>query len=145
MTAVTPLDTVRLRLAGVWLGGCAGILTLVVMQSLLGKFGDRTQDAWGWLLPTVMPTLGMIIAGLTITALEPVRSESVVRTSYYHVALWLSVFYLLLVLLTILIQPFTASDPVDLMRRSNLWLGPSQGLVGSALGVLFASKQLKAL
>ena len=88
-----------------------------------------------------MPTLGMMVAGLTVTALDPVRSESVVRTSYYRLALWLSVFYLLLVSLTILIQPYTSSDPVTLMHISNLWLGPSQGLVGSALGVRFASKQ----
>ncbi len=141
MPAITPLDTVRTRLAGIWLGGCACILTIVVLQSLLGKFGDHVQDAWGWLLPTIMPTLGMIVAGLTVTALDPVRSESVVRTSYYRLALWLSVFYLLLVSLTILIQPFTGADPVTLMHSSNLWLGPSQGLVGSALGVLFASKQ----
>ena len=65
------------------------------------------------------------------------------RTSFYRLALALSIFYLALVLLTILIQPLTGTDTLDLMKRSNLWLGPIQGLVGSALGVLFASKKAK--
>src|SRR3954447_9850431 len=41
-------------------------------------------------------------------------------------------------MLTILIQPFASKTPaeaVGLMRTSNLWLGPLQGLVASALGV----------
>lgn len=32
---------------------------------------------------------------------------------------------------------------VELMHTSNLWLGPLQGLVASALGVLLVTKQPK--
>ena len=139
----TSLDIVRTRLAGVWLGTSALIVVLVALQSLLGKYGDHTQDAWGWLLPTIMPTSGVIVTGLVVTALDSATSGSVVRTSFYRLAVALSIFYLALVLLTILVQPLTGADALDLMKRSNLWLGPIQGLVGSALGVLFASKKAK--
>ena len=138
---LTPLDTVRSRMAIVWLGGASLILVIVVLQSLLGRYADKTQEAWGWLLPTLMPTLGMIVTVLGYTALDPLRSRSVVRKSFFQVALFLSAMYLLLILLTILIQPLAGTDPVELMRISNLWLGPFQGLVASALGVLFVSKQ----
>ena len=137
------LDTVRVRLATVWLGGGSAILFIVVLQSLLGHYGDQTQEAWGWLLPTIMPTLGMIISVLGYTALDPFRSTSVVRGAFFNVALALSVVYLTLVLMTILVQPLTNTEPIKLMRTSNLWLGPFQGLVASALGVLFASKHKK--
>jgi hypothetical protein len=140
------LDDVRVRLAWVWLIGAGLILILLVVQSLLHAYGELTQEAWGWFLPTMMPTLGMIITVLTYTALDPHTSGSVVRRAFFQIALSLSVAYLVLVLLTIVMQPFaakSAAERVDLMRTSNLWLGPVQGIVASALGILFVSKQKK--
>lgn len=137
------LDTVRTKLAIVWLAGCGAILLIVIMQSLLGRFGEKTQEAWGWLLPTIMPSLAMIVTVLGYTALEPQLSKFVVRRTFYRLAISLSLMYLLVVSLTILVQPFAGKDPIELMRISNLWLGPLQGLVASALGVLFVSKQQK--
>lgn len=135
------LDTAQARLAAVWFVGTALVLILVILQSLMNRFGNRTQEAWEWLLPTIMPTLGMILSGLVGTAFDPLSSAVIVRRLFYRVAIWLSAFYQLLILLTILVQPFTNMEPVDLMHRSNLWLGPIQGLVGVALGVLFVSKK----
>jgi hypothetical protein len=138
------LDAVRASLAIVWLGGGSVIFLILVVQSLMGRYADKTQEAWGWLLPTIMPTLGMIITVLGYTALDPIFSASVVRRVFFQISLWLSSLYLVLVLLTILIQPIAAPDPdkaVEVMRLSNLWLGPFQGLVASALGVLLVSKQ----
>jgi hypothetical protein len=138
------LDSVRSRLAAVWLIGGCFIILLVVVQALLGRYEDKPQEAFGWLLPTIMPTLGMIVAVLGYTALDPLLSQSVVRRTFFRVAFWLSTVYLVLVLLTVAIQPLAAADAkkaLDLMRMSNLWLGPFQGLVASALGVLFVSKK----
>jgi hypothetical protein len=145
-TQLVPLDDVRLKLARVWLIGGGGIFLILVVQSLLHVYGDLTQEAWGWFLPTLMPSLGMIVTVLTYTALDPLMTGSVVRKSFASIASWLSILYLLTVMLTILIQPFASNTPaeaVGLMRTSNLWLGPLQGLLASALGVLFVSKQKK--
>jgi hypothetical protein len=138
------LDDVRIRLARVWLIGAGVIFVLLVVQSLLHVYGDLTQDAWGWFLPNLMPSLGMIISVLAYTALDPLSSRAMVRRTFVQIAEWLSLIYLLLVLLTILMQPFSAgsaAERVALMHTSNLWLGPVQGLVASALGVLFVSKK----
>jgi len=141
---VISLDAVRSRLAVVWLGGATIILLVLVLQSLLGHYCDKVQEVWGWLLPTLTPTLGLIVTVLGYTALDPKALEAVVRRSFFIMSLWLSVLYLILVLVVILIQPFVGADcvkAVELMRMSNLWLGPVQGLVASALGVLFVSKK----
>src|SRR5689334_9363264 len=125
-SALIGLDVVRTRLAAIWLCGSAPILLIVVVQSLLGKYGDHTQDVWTWLLPTLMPQLSMILAALGYTGLDPKLSDTLVRKSFYSVAAYLSVGYLGLILLTILVQPITGAAPLDLMMRSNLWLGPIQ-------------------
>lgn len=140
------LDEVRMKLAKVWLIGSGLIFFIIVIQSLRHVYGDLTQEAWGWFLPTLLPSLGLIITVLTYTALDPQMTGSVVRKDFVHLATWLSVAYLFTVLLTILMQPFAGRQPTDaiaLMRTSNLWLGPFQGLVASALGVLFVSKEKK--
>jgi len=137
------LERVRVRLAVLWLGVGTIIYLIVVAQSLLGKFGSDTQKAWGWLLPTTMPTLGMIVTVLGYTALNPKFSNTEVRRSFFWIAFYLSTVYLGLVLMPILIQPFTNTTPIELMHTSNLFLGPFQGLVASSLGVLFVSKQKK--
>jgi hypothetical protein len=140
------LDVVRGRLATIWLSGAGSVVIIVVLQSLLHRYGQATQEAWGWLLPTIMPTLGMILTVLGYSALDPVSSASVVRRDFFRLASTLSIVYLALVAMTVLIGPFAASDGagmIDLMHTSNLWLGPFQGLVASALGVLFVTKQKK--
>lgn len=138
------LDRVRSSLATLWLTGSGLLIFVLVLQSLLGHYEDKVQEVWGWVLPTIMPTLAMIVAVLGYTALEPDSLRSVVRRSFFRIAIWLSLFYILLIVLTVVIQPFvgaTGEKAVQLMRLSNLWLGPMQGLVDSSLGVLFVSKK----
>jgi hypothetical protein len=141
------LDEVRMKLARIWLIGSGVIFFIIVFQSLRHAYGGLTQEAWGWFLPTILPSLGLIITVLTYTAFDPMTSALVVRLTFVQIAGWLSVSYLFTVLLTILMQPFAGPKPEDaiaLMRTSNLWLGPLQGLTASALGVLFASKEKKS-
>jgi hypothetical protein len=137
------LDSVRVRLAVVWLSAASIIFGTLILQSLMGHYQDRTDEVWKWLLPAIMPTLGLVISVIGSSALLPFFSGAVVRKSFYRVALLLSIFYLLFIFLNVVIQPFvsaTVDDQIKSFHTSNLWLAPLQGLVASALGVLFASK-----
>lgn len=139
--ATKPLDNVRTILATIWLIGTFGIALIIILQSLLGKYDGVVQDVWSWFLPTVMPTLSMIITVLAYTAMDHTYQKAIVRTDFYKVAVSLSGAYLFVVALTILIQPFTKYSPLELMTISNLWLGPMQSLVAACLGILFVSRK----
>jgi hypothetical protein len=142
---VVGLDGARNTLFAVWGFGGGLIMLILVVQSLLGHYGGKVQDVWGWFLPTIMPTLSMIFIVLGYSALEDRLSKAVVRRSYYHAATWLSLVYIVLILLTILVQPFASAEKaVELMIMSNLWLGPVQGIVSSALGVMFITKETES-
>ena len=141
------LDVVRTRLAGLWIVGSLLIFSLVIYQSLASVYADRVQDVWEWLLPTLIPTLTMIVTVAASTAFMSSASSAVVRRNFYRIALGLSVFYLVLILFTILSLPAfnrIVSTQIDSLHTSNLWIGPIQGIVASALGVLFASKKKAA-
>jgi len=148
-----PLDDIRVRFAWLWLPGFAATFIILAVQTLIHSYRytndkaaviDKTSEVWGWYLPTMLPSLGLIITVLTYTALDPLMTGSLVRKSFTQIAFWLSAFYLLTVLLTILIAPVAAKDVEDAvatMRSSNIFLGPFQSLVASAIGILFVTKE----
>ena len=109
----------------------------MVVQSFGGKYGGRLDDAWGWLLPTIMPTLALIVGVLVVDLGTDAGADKMVDRYLFRLALGLSVVYLFLVTMTFLAQPLTGVPTLDLMQRSNLWLGPLQGLVAATLGAFF--------
>lgn len=142
--------------AGIWLGGGGLVFLILVVQSLVGRYGSQSEDAWAWYLPTVMPTLSLIIgvlvsdfrtaatASITTATTPNTGTDAKVLPVSARGLLWLgvalSVFYLLLVAVTILAQPFLQDvSPIELMHRSNLWLGPLQGLTAGVLAAFFRS------
>jgi hypothetical protein len=141
-----PLTTAQDRLTQVWFIGAGVACIILVLQSLLGKYGDSVHDVWGWFVPTVGPTLGLILGVIGARALIPANgqtgSEQHVNRSFFSVAFWLSLSYLALLLITILIEPFSPEPftGIKLYNLASYWLGPIQGLVVAAVTVLFNSK-----
>jgi len=133
-----PLVWCQRRLALVWLAGAALLVLLMIAQSIGNKYGGATAQAWDWLLPTVVPTLSLIVGAFAATARQPLQQATVDAFSY-RLSLWLSVFYLVLVAAVPLAQPLTGRSPLELMQLSKLWLGAIQGVVGISLGVYFVS------
>jgi hypothetical protein len=135
------LDHARWQLAKIWFGLSVPLALFLVVQSVVGKYQDKVQAVWGWALPTMLPTLSLILAALGASALEPENQQTQVKRSFFVAACWLSSAYLLLVIATIAIEPFTRLESLQLMSLSNIWLGPFQGLVTSVIGVLFFTRQ----
>ena len=133
------LSKSKWTLAWIWLVGAGLILTLMVGQSLFDVYGARTEDAWSWYLPTVMPSLSLIL-GVLVADFRAGKANPDDRRKpgpLLGLAIGMSVFYLAMVALTLLVQPFLATPPLELMQRSNLWLGPLQGLAAATLGAFF--------
>ena len=59
----------------------------------------------------------------------------------FRLSFALSLTYLVVAALTVLMQPFAAVPPLELMKQSNLWLGPFQGLVAASLGAFFVKTE----
>ncbi len=107
------------------------------MQSILGKFRDDVTEVWAWFLPTVMPTLSLIVGVLTLDLTGAGGTDKQIDRFIFQLAFGLSLVYLAFVLLTVLLYSFTGDEPLVLMKRSNLWLGPFQGLVAAGLGAFY--------
>jgi hypothetical protein len=126
------------RLAMLWMSGAGIIGALLLIQTVLGKYGGQTERAWSWFAPTVFPTLTIIVTawfGATAAA-----RDQAVEVRHFQVAFGLSLVYLVVVAATLLVQPFSAWTPMELLTMSHAWLGPTQGIVGIGVGRFFASK-----
>ncbi len=140
-----PLEKIRTRLVFIWLGGSCILVVLLVLLSLIGDtFKDHVQELWNWALPNFVPTLGLMIAVSAKEALNPTPSGVVVRRNFCTIATSLSLFYLTLVLVTLLAHPVSSLDPLEILSMSGFYLAPLQGLADAALAVVFLSKEESA-
>ena len=125
------------RLTIVWFVGAGIIFAIVLLQSVFGRYAEHTTDAWSWFLPTVMPALSLIIGVLVADAMRGTICDRRIDPFMFRLTFSLSIAYFVIVLATILLQPFAPGPPLALLAMSNLWLGPFQGLVIGALGAFF--------
>lgn len=136
-----PMERCRRTLGVVWFVGGALLFILLVAQTLGNHYGDKDNEAWGWLLPNLLPTLSLIIGALMADAFGSQQKNKQVDAFVYRLALGVSAIYLLMVLLPVLAQPLVFYPPLDLLKRSNLWLGPLQGLVSATIGAFFVKAE----
>jgi hypothetical protein len=92
-----------------------------------------------------MPTLSLIVGALVAeyrkVMADPPKSHEAAGNAVFWLGAALSGFYLLLLVTTITTASLQVeAPPIELMQRSNFWLGPLQGLCVAALGFFFQSK-----
>lgn len=147
------LETARWRLAVIWFPGCGVLFLILVAQSIGGAYGDQLQRAWGWALPNFLPTLALMVSVFAADALRPLdvnETVTYVRKPFCVLAIGLSVFYILMILVSLGAQllagqfidaPDLATARLEFLDMSNIWLAPLQGIVVLSLGVLFFLKE----
>ena len=124
-------------LAILWFVGGGILFFLIFLQTIFGHYGNDVRDAWEWILPTILPNLSLIIWVFVMESMKSEGKKKTIDRRFYILSFSLSFVYLLVVFLTICLAPFSSLRTVQLMRLSNLWLGPFQGLVSASLGAFF--------
>lgn len=135
--------TIKLRhsrnlLAVVWIIGFIPPLLILAARTYFGTYyGGRETEAWGWFTPNIVPTIGLILATLAAAAAGKDAGDRAVSAFFFFVTLLLSVLYVVIFNLIFLLEPLADSPPLEIFKRSSLFLGIIQGLVTTALGVFF--------
>ena len=129
MKAKVPQHEIRRRLLWIWGVGFLvnfGMLLLLMITT----FKDHSAEALSWFSPTILPTLGLVVAALSAKDANEPRKQ--VPKSDARLAFVASVLYLLLVSFSLLGWALTDKGPLDWFKLSGLWLGPLQGTVAFA-------------
>lgn len=136
------LDRARKRIALLWflLSGVSFLLVLAL--TVTGFYGSEFGWVWNWFLPTVVPSLSLVVGVLVAEAFRSDKRPQTVDKFLYRMAWWFSLAYLLLVLGMLLAQPVVTITPHALLADSHLWLVPLQGLVSASLGAFFVRSEV---
>lgn len=129
------------NLTTVWFVLSAVPFLILAIQTAFNRYGQHTAEVWAWLLPQIMPTLGVTVA-IWFADSHVVEPDRVILNRYaYRMAFFLSIAYLTLVACVFLIEPFVPrEDSLQMFSRSNFFLAPLQALTGALLGVFFSKE-----
>ena len=129
------------RLLIIWLLGLFPSVLVMAIRSLAGGFLGKEQAVWAWFVPMFLPTLSLMIGAYSgIVLKEETVSPSVDKT-FFYVSLGCSLFYLTMLLVVVLYQPFADAPALDTFSRSSVFLSVIQGVSSACIGVFFVSKK----
>jgi hypothetical protein len=126
------------RLAFLWFGSSGFLFFVAFIQTTLNVYPTQNGEVWSWLLPTIMPTLSLVMGVLVLDALRGVRSSPGVGGVLFRITFGLSIAYFIAILILFARMPFT-SDPIQVLHQANFALGPFQGLVAAGMGAFFTN------
>jgi hypothetical protein len=129
------------RLAVLWFSSAGVLFVGVLVLSLKAAPALAPSAVWSWYLPTVMPTLSLIIGVLVSDALGRGVATKTADLFLFKLTWAISAAYLSIVLITLLLTPFVEMALKDILDTSLLWLGPLQGLASAALGAFFVQSE----
>jgi hypothetical protein len=126
------------KLVVLWSVGSLIIFSLWFFMTLATRFDNIISDAWGWLLPNILPTLSLIL-GVFFYQLKNSPEDVKIEKIYLNLCFYISFFYFLILLMIIL--SYRSTTPIlDYYRSFNIVLAPLQGIVGIPIGIFFFKK-----
>lgn len=128
------------RLALLWFAGAGILFLLLFVQSILGRYGERSGEVWEWYTTVLVPVLTLIAGAFFYDRSNASTRHDTVKPMVFQITFGMSVLYLVAVMAAILMSPFSPLSPLELMALSELALGVLQGAMMAALGVFFVSK-----
>lgn len=132
-----PMPRARKTLAYLWFGLAGLIFFYLFALTLSGRFPkDELTQLWGFLLPSVVPALSLMVA---VFFMDPAVDEAKrpVEGFLLGLAVGISAVYLL-VLGTTLWWLANSQQPIhEATSVPNIFLGPFQGTVSAALAYFF--------
>jgi hypothetical protein len=141
VSARKPLLTCQRNLLLLWIAGSLPVVIVMFIQTLNDYYGDANQEAWGWLLSALMPTLSLVVGSYVAVQRGSQSDTKTVDSLVFWLATLFSILFLCVVNGAVFYLPFGKTSPIATMHRTNLLLGALQGVVGTCLGVFFVSGQ----
>lgn len=131
-----PMARARKRLAVLWFVTSAAVFLLVIAASI-NRDPDTLVTLWSWFLPSIIPTLSLII-GVLISELvgRAVADTRPADPFLLGLSTWLSIAYLVLVGASLVFHMLEWLS----LESSQLYLAPVQGLAATALSAFFLKK-----
>jgi hypothetical protein len=139
------LAKARKRLATLWFILSALIFTIFIFVTNVQVLPAGESDAWGWFLPTILPSLTLMLSVFVAQTLGGDDDEKVIDGFVFKLAFCVSLFYLLILLYVLL--SYSRQEDGDLLsyyKKYNTMLAALQSFVSACLGIFFTNHRTAA-
>ncbi len=131
------LGGAKRSLAIIWFVGFGIPFLILLLRTIRTDQRSQTDEMWNWFLPSVLPTLSLIIGVLVADLRKQPDLKKAADGSMFGFAFAMSLLYLAAVLITLVMSPLQPGAATDLLKRSHVYLGPTQGLTAGCLAAFF--------
>lgn len=119
----------------------AGILTLIfILFTVFDRFEEQPMKGWEWYSQNIIPIVSLMLGTFYIN-INKRQSSKKINIFYFRLSYGISIFYLLVLYLTIFLAPlafmYANISMVDLLSKSKIYLIIIQGLLTYSLGLFF--------
>ena len=143
----------RKRLFKLWMIFAGVIFSIYFIQTIMGRYDGYQGDVWEWLFKYITPSLTLMI-GVFINEIAAKPNTQEVEIFYFKTAYWISLFFLIVLLLSSFFIPFlhlmqNKNIPITQQQKPimeavnsySIFLIPLQGLTTLSLGLFFTKKE----
>jgi hypothetical protein len=132
--------TAQKRIAILWFTMGGFLILMLITMILFGKFEDKSGEAWGWFLPTILPTFSLITCVFIHDFNNSAVKSMQIKRFYFYLSFFLSLSYIIVLYLIICSPLYSSNTILENMKTSNIFLGAIQTVVTASLGLFFVSK-----
>jgi hypothetical protein len=121
-----------LRISVIWMLAVLPSIIIITVQSILGKYGDDSEVAWGWCMAQIAPT-GALLSTSVFGKPSQRWKSAIASVFHYRVAVTASLAQGFAMLAVLLVEPLIDLEIIELFGRSSVPLSLLQGLVIGAM------------
>jgi hypothetical protein len=130
------VGTARACLSVTWVMCLLLLFVFMMVQSLLGRYGEDWDIAWNFALPLTLPTVSLIVTVWSVGN-KAENSEPVHSTVVFWLAILISFVYLGMLWAVLLIKPLSPLSYELLFRKAGWPLAILQTIAATAVGKFF--------
>lgn len=140
-----PIIEAQKKISSIWSWGGGVVIVMLISQTLFGKYGNDYWNVIGWFSQIVLPTWGIIFGTLVYTQKNPQKFKTKrVESFYFRLCRNISVFYFIITLSIIFLQPAifsrTGLNGLEVLTMSSYFLVLLQGILNTILGIFFLNQ-----
>src|SRR5712692_2476772 len=109
----------QLSLSLLWVLAIFPLLILLVLQSILGKYGNEWDTPWNWFAPLVFPSLSLMISAW-VEGSNKARAARAANSTLCWGTILLSIGYITLLYAVVIVHPFS-DTPIQSTFRNSSW------------------------
>jgi len=128
------------KLAVLWFILSGVLILLFIVFTITRRFDDKASKGWEWLSQNILPILTLMVATFSANVREPAAKSNTVDRFHFNLAYGISIFYLMILFLTIFSAPVAHLSIIDLLEQSKLYLVILQSIVSFVLGLFFFTR-----